>query len=65
MSLGRVQHQISKLVQALKNGVPASTVKDELIDLDARKTDLQSRLERANEPAPLLHRIWRSSTVER
>jgi site-specific DNA recombinase len=53
--LGRVQHQISKLVQALKDGVPAGAIKDELIELETRKTELRIRLERANEPPPLLH----------
>jgi hypothetical protein len=60
-----VQHQISKLVQALKDGVPASAVKDELIELEARKTELRTRLERANEPPPLLHQIWLTSTAGR
>ncbi len=53
--LGRVQTQIAKLIQALKDGVPASVVKDELIALEAQQTDLRSRLDRANEPPPLLH----------
>ena len=53
--LERVQHQTAKLVQALKDGVPASAVKAELIALEGRKTELQSRLARASEPPPLLH----------
>jgi site-specific DNA recombinase len=53
--LGRVQNQIGKLIQALKDGVPASTVKDELIALEKQQTDLRSRLEKVNEPPPLLH----------
>jgi len=53
--LGRAQTQITKLVQALKDGVPASVVKDELLALEAQQADLRGRLDRASEPAPLLH----------
>jgi hypothetical protein len=53
--LRRVQGQILKLVQALKDGVPASAVKDELIALEHQQANLRGRLERANEPPPLLH----------
>ena len=53
--LGRVEAQIAKLIQALKDGVPASLVKDELIALEAKRADLRGRLERATEPPPLLH----------
>ena len=53
--LGRVQAQIAKLIQALKDGVPGSVVKDELIALEAQQAGLHDRLDRANEPPPLLH----------
>ena len=53
--LRRVQSEIAKLVQALKDGVPASIVKDPLIALEGQQTDLRVRLERAAQPAPLLH----------
>jgi hypothetical protein len=41
--LGRVQAEIGKLVQALKDGVPASIVKDPLIALEAQQTELRAR----------------------
>ena len=53
--LRRVQAEIGKLIQALKDGVPASIVKDPLIALEAQQTELRSRLERAAQPPPLLH----------
>src|SRR5262249_20135875 len=53
--LGRVRSEIGKLVQALKDGVPASVVKDDLIKLEARQADVQKQPDRINEPPPLLH----------
>jgi len=53
--LRRVQAEIGKLVQALKDGVPASIVKDPLIALEAQQTQLRARLDRAAQPPPLLH----------
>jgi hypothetical protein len=42
--LGRVQGEIAKLIQALKDGVPASVVKDELIRLEARRSAFRPHL---------------------
>jgi site-specific DNA recombinase len=53
--LRRVQAEIGKLVQALKDGVPASIVKDPLIALEAQQTELRARFDRAAQPPPLLH----------
>ena len=53
--LARVQAEIGKLIQALKDGVPASIVKDPLIALEAQQTELRGRLERSAQPPPLLH----------
>jgi site-specific DNA recombinase len=53
--LGRVQAEIGKLVQALKDGVPASIVKDPLIALEAQQTELRARKDRSAQPPPLLH----------
>jgi hypothetical protein len=53
--LRRVQGEIAKLIQALKDGVPASIVKEPLISLEAQQTDLRARLYRAAQPPPLLH----------
>ena len=53
--LRRVEAEVGKLIQALKDGVPASIVKDPLIALEAQQTELRSRLERATQPPPLLH----------
>jgi site-specific DNA recombinase len=44
-----------KLIQALKDGVPASLVKDEIVGLERQQNDLRDRLARATEPPPLLH----------
>jgi DNA invertase Pin-like site-specific DNA recombinase len=53
--LARVEAEIKKLIQSIKDGVPGAFLKDEAIRLDAQRTDLRSRLERAIEPPPLLH----------
>ncbi|HEX5107178.1 MAG TPA: zinc ribbon domain-containing protein [Vicinamibacterales bacterium] len=50
----RVEREIHKLVQAIKDGVSALSIKDELMSLEARKAELQSRLN-APEMPELLH----------
>jgi site-specific DNA recombinase len=52
--LASVEREIRKLVQAIKDGMPALSIKDELLSLEARKAELQSRLE-APELPELLH----------
>jgi DNA invertase Pin-like site-specific DNA recombinase len=52
--LARVEREIRKFIQAIKDGVPALSIKDELLSLEARKGELQSRLE-APEMPELLH----------
>ena len=52
--LASVEREIRKLVQAIKDGVSALSIKDELLSLEARKAELQSRLE-APEMPELLH----------
>jgi site-specific DNA recombinase len=53
--LARVDAQIAKLIQALKDGVPASLVKDEPIALESQQAVLRGRLARGNERPPSLH----------
>jgi hypothetical protein len=52
--LAGVDREIRKLIQAIKDGVPALSIKDELLSLESRKAQLQSRLE-APEMPELLH----------
>jgi site-specific DNA recombinase len=52
--LATVDREIRKLVQAIKDGVSALSIKDELLSLEARKAELQSRLN-APEMPELLH----------
>ncbi len=52
--LAGVDREIRKLIQAIKDGVPARSIKDELLSLEARKAQLQSRLEVPEMPE-LLH----------
>jgi site-specific DNA recombinase len=52
--LAIAEREIRKLVQAIKDGVSALSIKDELLSLEARKAGLQSRLE-APEMPELLH----------
>jgi hypothetical protein len=52
--LASVDREIRKLIQAIKDGVSALSIKDELLALEARKAELQSRLD-APEMPELLH----------
>jgi site-specific DNA recombinase len=52
--LASVEREIRKLIQAIKDGVSALSIKDELLSLEARKGELQSRLD-APEMPELLH----------
>ena len=52
--LSTVEREIRKLVQAIKDGVSALSIKDELLSLEARKAELQSRLDLPEMPE-LLH----------
>lgn len=52
--LAAVEREIRKLVQAIKDGVSALSIKDELLSLETRKAELQSRLN-APEMPELLH----------
>jgi HAMP domain-containing protein len=52
--LATVEREIRKLVQAIKDGVSALSIRDELLSLEARKAELQSRLE-APEMPELMH----------
>ena len=54
MELAGVEREIRKLVQAIKDGVSAISIKDELLSLEARKVELQSRVD-APEMPELLH----------
>ncbi len=52
--LAGVEREIRKLIQAIKDGASALSIKDELLSLEARKAELQARLE-APEMRGLLH----------
>ena len=52
--LAVVDREIRKLIQAIKDGVSALSIKDELLKLEARKAELQSKLD-APEMPELLH----------
>jgi hypothetical protein len=52
--LASVEREIRKLVQAIKDGVSALSIKDELLSLEARKVELLARLN-APEMPELLH----------
>jgi hypothetical protein len=50
IELATAEREIRKLVQALKDGVSALSINDELLSLEARKAELQSRLEAPQMP---------------
>jgi site-specific DNA recombinase len=52
--LAAVEREIRRFIQAIKDGVSAFPIKDELLSLEARKAELQSRLDSPEMPE-LLH----------
>lgn len=65
--LERVRRQLDKLVDALADGAPVSTVKDRIVTLEARRELLERELRDAMEPPPRLHpslaRIYRAKVA--
>ena len=53
--LQSVERGIRRIIDAIKDGVPALSIKDEMIALEARKQDLTARLQSAPEEKPLIH----------
>jgi hypothetical protein len=63
-----IDHGISKLIQAIKDGVPGAEVRDEMIALQARKAELEKQRTLASDVPPLLHPhmadVWRAEIIE-
>jgi site-specific DNA recombinase len=53
--LARLEARRKRLVQSIMEGVPANEVKDELIGIGNRRSELETQLKAADEPPPLLH----------
>lgn len=53
--LKRTERDITRIIEAIKAGVPGEAVKDEMATLEAQKRDIQSKLESAPAPRPRLH----------
>ncbi|WP_217351029.1 MULTISPECIES: zinc ribbon domain-containing protein, partial [unclassified Ruegeria] len=53
--LAKTSHALEHLVQALIDGATASTVKDKMAELEARKAQLENDLNAAPAPQPVLH----------
>jgi site-specific DNA recombinase len=52
---GRIEKELKKLVDALCQGVPAAEVKDRMIELSARKEELNLIIKGNTKPVTLLH----------
>ena len=63
--LAAVERDIRKLIQAIKDGVSALSIKDELLNLEPRKAELQSRLDAPEMPELLQAPHWSSCRVSR
>ena len=53
--LSKIERDLEKLVQALIDGIPTMAVKAKMETLEARKAELETRLEHAPEQKPALH----------
>ena len=55
VDLAKVTRELDKLIDALMQGVPAQRVKQRMIELEARRYDLQEQALRTKLPEPYLH----------
>ena len=55
VELDRVTREITRLIEAIKSGVPGEAVKDEINALETQKTDLTAKLDAGPPPQPRLH----------
>jgi site-specific DNA recombinase len=53
--LERIDRELKKLIQAITDGVPGATLKDQFIEREERKAELTTLLATAEEPPTLLH----------
>jgi len=61
----RIDRRLKKLVEAIVDGVPALTLKDELLGGEARKADLLQALATAAERPPCFIPTWPFTIVSR
>jgi len=55
MELERVEREVRKLIQSIKDGVPGELLKDEAVRLDQRKKELTTQLEVTKEAPVFVH----------
>ena len=53
--LEKTNRDLKRIVQAIKDGIPALTLKDELMGLEERKLELEQTVSKAPAPIPRLH----------
>jgi site-specific DNA recombinase len=53
--LAKIERDIGRLIEAIKAGVPGSTIKDEMAALETRRVDLLDQLKATPPPVPRLH----------
>ncbi len=53
--LEKTNRDLKRIVQAIKDGIPALTLKDELMELEVRKLELGQMVSKAPAPIPRLH----------
>jgi site-specific DNA recombinase len=53
--LEQTEKRIRRIVEAIAEGVPAKSLKEELLALEQRQEELEREIARAPEPQPLLH----------
>ncbi len=55
LDLAKVERELKLIITAIKDGVPALTLKDELASLENRKAELEQEIDQAPSPMPRLH----------
>ena len=53
--LATIGRKIRKIIDAITDGVPALSLKDEVMALEARQEELNTKLANAKDPEPLIH----------
>lgn len=57
--LGQVKRQLTQMVDAIAEGAPLDPIKDRMHALDARRKELEQRLNTTQDEVVLFHPAWR------
>lgn len=53
--LAKISRETNRLIQAICDGVPGIQAKDSMTELEAQRTEIETKLANIDTPAPLMH----------